>query len=111
FCSFAGGASNAFRVDFPSELAALPQSEQHDGIRSALSRIAMFSLDPKYKDYPYPLGAVHTDAVMRPIDRDLAKQFVQKQIEAAELPDNARDLIARDIEIDNWYEKFRKRAL
>ena len=110
FASFTPNSRYAFRVDFPFEITALNPNEQKQRISGELSKIALFSLDPKYRGYPYPLGAVHTDSVTRPIDKDRARVFVQQKIEAAGLPQGAYELIKKDIENEYWYDKFRKRS-
>lgn len=110
FASFVPNSHYAFRVDFPTSIGELNPSEQHAHISRELSKIALFSFDPKYRGYPYPLGAVHTDSVMRPIDLDRARGFVQQRVEALGLPKGAYELIRKDIENDIWYDKFRSRA-
>ncbi|MFC2175294.1 DNA double-strand break repair nuclease NurA [archaeon] len=110
FAAFTPNSRYAFRVDFPFEITALNPSEQSEKIAGELSKIALFSFDPKYRGYPYPLGAVHTDSVTRPIDRDRARVFVQQKLDDADLPGGAYDLIKKDIENEYWYDKFRKRS-
>jgi len=110
FASFTPNSRYAFRVDFPFEIGGLNPNEQREKISGELSKIALFSFDPKYKGYPYPLGAVHTDSVMRPIDKDRARIFVQQKIEELGLPKGAYDLIRQDIENEYWYDKFRRRG-
>ena len=110
FASFTPNSRYAFRVDFPFEITAMNPGEQKERIARELSKIALFSLDPKYRGYPYPLGAVHTDSVTRPIDKDRARVFVQQCLEEAGLTDGAYELIKKDIENEYWYDKFRKRS-
>ncbi|MCK4327196.1 MAG: hypothetical protein KAW41_01835 [Candidatus Diapherotrites archaeon] len=110
FASFTPNSRYAFRVDFPFQITELNPSEQEKRIAGELSKIGLFSLDPKYRGYPYPLGAVHTDSVTRPIDRDRARVFVQQTLEEADLPGEAYELIKKDIENEYWYDKFRKRS-
>jgi hypothetical protein len=111
FASFTPDSRYAFRVDFPVEkLAKLGDKEKRGHIAAQLSKIALFSLDPKYRGYPYPLGAVHTDSVMRPIDKDRARKFVEQKVTELQLPEEAKELIRKDIENEYWYDKFRQRA-
>jgi len=111
FANFTPNGEYAFRVDFPNEyLGAMNVDDQYRHIAEQLSKVALFSFDPKYRGYPYPLGAVHTDAVMRPIDGDRAREFVEKQIEEMDMAKEAKELIKKDIENEYWYEKFRRRA-
>jgi hypothetical protein len=109
FASFAPHGY-AFRVDFPFEVSALNPREQHAYLREQLSKIGLFSFDPKYKSYPYPLGAVHSDSVMRPIDQDRARKFIEGKVLAARMDEDTRALIAKDIENEYWYDQFRRRA-
>jgi len=106
FATFVKNAKTAFRIDLPHKM----NEWTHEDVDEILVKVATFSLDPKYTDYPYPLGAVHSDAVMRPIDRERAQKFVEKEIMRADLPEEIKVLIRKDIEIDKWYDKFRKRA-
>jgi len=110
FASFVPGGRYAFRVDFPFSIGELNPREQREKISRELSKVALFSFDPKYQGYPYPLGAVHTDSVMRPIDKDRARLFIQQKVEEAKLPSEAYELIKKDIENEYWYDKFRKRG-
>lgn len=110
FGSFTPNSRYAFRVDFPFNVSALNPKEQSEKIGGELSKIALFSFDPKYRGYPYPLGAVHSDSVTRPIDKDRARIFVQQRIEELDLPKEAYELIRKDIENEYWYDKFRKRS-
>jgi len=110
FASFTPNSKYAFRVDFPFSINELNPSEQKEKITWELSKIALFSFDPKYRGYPYPLGAVHSDSVMRPIDKDRARDFVQQEIEKLQLPEETYELIKKDIENEYWYDKFRKRS-
>ncbi len=109
FASFAPNGY-AFRVDFPFEVSALNMREQHSYLKEQLCKIGLFSNDPKYAGYPYPLGAVHSDSVMRPIDKDRARKFVEEHVLAADLDEGTRELIIKDIENEYWYDKFRRRA-
>lgn len=110
FASFIPNSNYAFRVDFPFSVTEKNPSEQREFISEQLSKVALFSFDPKYKGYPYPLGAVHTDSVTRPIDKERARVFVQQTLEQVKLPSEAHDLIKKDIENEYWYDKFRKRS-
>ena len=110
FAAFTPNSRYAFRVDFPFEIGGLNPNEQKAHIGRELSKVGMFSFDPKYRGYPYPLGAVHSDSVMRPIDKDRARLFVQQEIEKLDLPEAAYELIKKDIENEYWYDKFRKRS-
>ena len=111
FCSFTPNARYSFRVDFPSEhLNVMNLDEQHKFIEKQLSKIALFSFDPKYRGYPYPLGAVHSDAVMRPIDKDRARKFVEGKLDELGISGEALGLIKKDIENEYWYDRFRKGA-
>jgi hypothetical protein len=109
FASFVANGY-AFRVDFPFEVSALNLREQHQYLKEQLSKIGLFSNDPKYQGYPYPLGAVHSDSVMRPIDKDRARKVVEEHVLAAKLDSATRELIIKDIENEYWYDKFRRRA-
>ena len=110
FASFTPNSNYAFRVDFPFEIGGLNPNEQIAHIGKELGKIALFSFDPKYRGYPYPLGAVHSDSVTRPIDKDRARLFVQQEIEKLGLPETAYELIKKDIENEYWYDKFRRRS-
>ena len=110
FASFVPNGRYAFRVDFPFSISELNPGEQREKIAHELSKVALFSFDPKYRGYPYPLGAVHTDSVTRPVDKDRARLFVQQEIEGLGLPEEAYELIKKDIENEYWYDKFRKRS-
>jgi len=102
FASFTPNSRYAFRVDFP-----FGSGDRNAHIAQQLSKIALFSFDPKYRGYPYPLGAVHTDSVTRPVDKDRARLFVQQKLKDAGLPAGAYDLISKDIENEYWYDRFR----
>ena len=110
FASFTPNGRYAFRVDFPFSIGELNPREQREKMSGELSKVALFSFDPKYRGYPYPLGAVHTDSVTRPIDKDRARLFVQKAVEEMGLPAEAYELIKKDIENEYWYDKFRQRG-
>ncbi|MCD6523010.1 MAG: hypothetical protein J7K68_04630 [Candidatus Diapherotrites archaeon] len=111
FASFVSNSIHCFRIDFPSNvLNKLDEKDREEHISEQLSKVAMFSLEPKYRNYPYPLGAVHTDAVMRPRDREYAQEYVKKVLLNTNMDKDVADLIKRDIEEDLWYERFRRRA-
>jgi hypothetical protein len=96
-----------FRVDFPKKV--LEEGDPAKTIEDGLSKASMLSIDPKYRGYPYALGVVHSDAVMRPIDRERAQREVESSVMDIK-DDEIRELIKRDMENYYWYEKFRNRA-
>jgi len=105
------GHSNVFRLDFPYE--QLHKSK--DGtefIKSRMHKLGICALDSKYKAYPYPLGAVHSDAVMRLNTKDLLKQFIKKHISTAKKqgPENVFKMLEKDIQHADWYDQLRKGA-
>jgi len=94
--------SVAFRIDFP------PNSSK-DFILKNLQKLAVCSLDSKYKAYPYPLGAVHSDAVMRKNTKRLMRQFIKKELSKSR--DEAPiicELIKEDMLHADWYDKLRE---
>ena len=106
FASFMAKSPHAFRVDVPFDKC------EPDWLRGAFQRAALFAMDPKYSGYPYPLGAVHSDAVMRPADREAAQRFIKEELlkNKGTMSADAFESIKADIVDDQWYDRFRKRA-
>lgn len=95
--------SVVFRLDFPSG-----STTEH--ITTRMRQIGLCSLDAKYRSYPYPLGAVHSDSVMRKNTKELTRQFIKRELNKYKA-DGAEDvyaLIEKDILHADWYDNLRK---
>jgi hypothetical protein len=105
------GNSNVFRIDFPYD--KLHGSGDREGfIKQRMHKLGICALDSKYKAYPYPLGAVHSDAVMRVNTKDLMKQYIKKHLSTAKKqgPEDVFKMLEKDIQHADWYDALRKGA-
>ncbi|MFH1424783.1 MAG: hypothetical protein ABIG20_03825 [archaeon] len=95
--------SVVFRIDFPN-------SAKKDSIAQKMKQLGVCSLDAKYRSYPYPLGAVHSDSVMRKNTKELVKRFIKRELNEYKAG-SARDvfaLIEKDILHADWYDNLRR---
>jgi len=101
--------STVFRIDF-SRAALEKESDKKKYILDRMAKIGVCALDPKYRSYPYPLGAVHTDAVMRKNDKDRAKRFIRKELTRLKIqsPSDVYRMIEKDVFHADWYDAMRK---
>ena|GEM_PF-2996965 len=106
--------SNVFRLDFPlKKLNTLDENGKIQHFEFVMKKLALCSLDPKYKAYPYPLGAVHSDAVMRKGDKDTLQQMIKRKLSEYRKKGSgmAYDMIEKDILQAEWYNSLRKGAV
>jgi len=105
------GNSNVFRLDFPYKQLK-NEKEPQEFIKQRMHKLGICALDSKYKAYPYPLGAVHSDAVMRMNTKDLLKQYIKKHIGNAKKQGAVEvfEMLEKDIQHADWYDALRKGA-
>jgi hypothetical protein len=106
--------SNVFRIDFPlKKLSPMKEKEKVQYIDSSMKKLALCSMDPKYKAYPYPLGAVHADAVMRKGDKEQLRQLLKRKLSESKSRDfgTVYDMIEKDIIHAEWYNRLRQGAV
>ena len=105
------GNSNVFRLDFPHKQLHSCKNDV-DFVKQRMHKLGICALDSKYKAYPYPLGAVHSDAVMRVNTKDLMKRYIKKHLLKAK-KQGAEDvfkMLEKDIQHADWYDMLRKGA-
>ena len=105
------GNSNVFRIDFPYKQVH-NASDQKKFIKERMNKLSICALDSKYKAYPYPLGAVHSDAVMRKNTQDQIKLFIKKHINELKKKSASEvfEMLEKDIQHADWYDQLRKGA-
>jgi hypothetical protein len=103
------GNSNVFRLDFPHKQLHSSENEVNF-VKQRMHKLGICALDSKYKAYPYPLGAVHSDAVMRVNTKDLMKQYIKKHLSKAKKKgaEDVFKMLEKDIQHADWYDQLRK---
>ena len=95
------GRSNIFRID-------VPKNKDINDLRKDMEKLGLCSLDSKYSGYPYPLGAVHSDAVMRTDDKEKLKRFIKKEISKKD--GDAIKMLRQDLADADWYDTMREKS-
>ena len=90
--------SVVFRLDFPNDFS-------ENNVVDCMRKVGICALDSKYGAYPYPLGAVHSDAVMRRGTKDKLRRFIKKELREGNA--NAYERLKEDLHHAEWYDKMR----